>query len=125
MEETAIAMPLVGPSVVPGVNVGGAVNSELMLVGARAIDVEGVDSARAGGVTIDHARYAGDELQIVQHIAAVESDIVELFAADQVGALAGIRLQLDLADVGGDGHRFGGRSDHDYEFARVEFVGGA
>jgi len=49
-------------------------------------------------VTVKAANYAGNQLHVIQHVAAVHGDIVQLLTSDQVGALARTRLQLDLAN---------------------------
>src|SRR3982074_2512076 len=58
----------VSASVVAGVDVGSAINGELVLIGARAVDVEGSDSSSARSVTIKRSRYARNELHVIQHI---------------------------------------------------------
>ena len=114
-----------GAPVVASVHVGSAVDGELVLVGARSVDVIGIETARARLVTIEQARDAGYQLHIIQHIAAVYGDVVELFVRDHVGTLAGVGLQLKLAGIGGDGHGFSVRPHCQHELAGVELVGGA
>ena len=113
-----------GPAVVACVHVRRAVNGEFVLVGARAIDVVGIQAARGGLVCIERPRHSRDELHIVEHVAAVESDCIDLLPGDHIGTLARIGLQLHLANVRSDADGIGCCSNGQYQFAGVQFGSG-
>src|SRR5215472_8731349 len=71
-----------------------------MLVGAGAVDVVRIQAAGGGSVTIESAGKARYQLHVIEDVTAVHVDVVWLVASDQVGTLAGARLELDLARVG-------------------------
>jgi hypothetical protein len=73
-----------------------------MLIGARSVNVVGVEASGARLVSIERAGHARDWFQIVENIATINGDVVQLLARDEVRTLARIGLQLDLAGVGSD-----------------------
>ena len=114
----------VSSAVVPGIDVGCAVDRHLVLVRARSVDVERVEAAGSRGMAVKHTGNSGHELHVVQHVAAIDGDIVQLLAGHDVGALSGVRLKLDLADVRSDRHLIRGRADRQHERAGIEFSRG-
>ena len=75
-------------------------------------------------VAVKAADHAGNQLHVVEDVAAVHGDIIQLLAGDQVGAFAGVGLQLHLGGFGDDRHFFRGRAYGEGEFAGVQAIGG-
>src|SRR6202021_1692145 len=97
---------------------------ELVLVGSRAVDVVGSDSARPGSVSVEGAGHSGNKLQIIENVAPVHGDLIELFAGDQGRGFARVGLKLDQPGVGRNGDFVGGRSDGEHQSAGAKFIGG-
>ena len=89
-------------AIVTGVHVRSAVNRKLVLVRASAIDIECVNSASSGNLAVEAADNARNQFDEVDDVAAVQRKVVDLLAGDEIGALAGVALQLQFARVGAD-----------------------
>src|SRR2546423_9500919 len=87
-------------AIVTRVHVRSAIDGELMLVGPRSVYVEGINSACSSNLTVEVADDARNHLEEVEDISPVQRKIVDLFARDQVGTFAGIRLQLKPPSIG-------------------------
>src|SRR4029077_21096922 len=98
------------------------INGELMLVGAATIDAEGIDSASPRGMTVKRARDAWNKFHVIQDIAAVDGDVIQLLAGDHVGALAGVGLKLNLTYVSSHRNRFVGSAHAQDKVARVQTI---
>src|SRR5690242_9180572 len=61
----------VGPAVVAGIHVRCAVDSELVLIGARAVDIKTSDAAGARLVKVARPNHAGNQLHVIEHVATV------------------------------------------------------
>ena len=73
----------VGSAIVAGIDVRCAVDRHFMLVRARAIDIERIQAARSRGMAVKHTCNSGHELHVIQHVATIDGDIVQLFAGHQ------------------------------------------
>ena len=69
--------------------------------------------------------HAGNQLHVVQDVAPIDSDIVQLFAGDRVGALARIGLKLYLTAIGRDRNFIGGGPNVEHKITGVQFPSGA
>ena len=109
------------PAVVPSIHVRSAVNRHFVLVRARAINIERVQPARPRSMAIKDPGHTRDQLHVVQHVAPIDSDIVQLFAGDQVGALARIGLKLYLTAIGRDRYFIGGGPNVEHKITGIQF----
>src|SRR5437764_15407649 len=70
----------VGSTVVAGVDVGSAVDGEFVLIGARAVHVEGIDASGARSMAVDHSRDAWNQSHIIKHVAPIQAQLAQLLA---------------------------------------------
>src|SRR5262245_47743835 len=112
--------------VVAQIVVGHAVNRVLVLGVARAVNGEAAGNVGDGRSSAPGGRAAGDnagnEPRQINRIAPVETDAAKLLARNQVGALARLGLDLQLARVSLNLNRLSHLADFEREVARVELV---
>src|SRR5262245_8279703 len=83
-----------------GVDVGRAVNRQVVLVGAGAVDIEVGEAARTRRLRVDCAEHAWREFDQVEEVATVKRQVGHLLAADDLALLAALGFDQQLRSVG-------------------------
>src|SRR5262245_11703238 len=112
-------------AIIAGIDIGRAVNGELVLIAAGSIDIECIQAATVRDLPVKFTDYTGNHFHKVDDVAAVKRQTIELFRSNQVGTLARVGLQLQLSTVGCDSDRLVSASHFESKIPGITPVSGA